>query len=290
MSASALRNAARAALVAVAALALGAREAAAVNVSPAVLYIDARTREGVVTLYNSGKHPEEIELGFQFGTHVSDADGVVRLVLADSAPAGSPSALAWLRAYPRRLVLAPGESQVVRIIVRPPAGLAAGEYWARLVVNAVPQVPAVEQTQGAATMRLRIGTRIVGALHYRAGRLNTSVAVERASVARADDKVHLTLDLARGGNAAFIGRVRARLLDASGAPIGAEHVEAITLYRALRWRFTLPAGVDAARVATVEYTLDTQRDDLPDGTALRADPVSGRVNLGEGAANAARSR
>lgn len=279
----------RAALVAAAALAFGAREAAAVNVSPAVLYIDARTREGVVTLYNSGKQPEEIELGFQWGTHVSDADGVVRLVLADSAPAGAPSALPWLRAYPRRLVLAPGESQVVRVIVRPPAGLAAGEYWARLVVNAVPQVPAVEKTQGQATMRLRIGTRIVGGLHYRVGRLSTSLSVERASAARDGDKVHLTLDLARGGNAAFIGRLRARLLDAHGAVVGAEHVEPITVYRGLRWRFTIPAA-DAARAAAVEYTIDTDRADLPEGTVLRADPVQGRVNLSEGAANAARSR
>lgn len=279
----------RAALVAAAALAFGAREAAAVNVSPAVLYIDARTREGVVTLYNSGKQAEEIELGFQWGTHVSDADGVVRLVLADSAPAGAPSALPWLRAYPRRLVLAPGESQVVRVIVRPPAGLAAGEYWARLVVNAVPQVPAVEKTQGQATMRLRIGTRIVGGLHYRVGRLSTSLSVERASAARGGDKVHLTLDLARGGNAAFIGRLRARLLDARGAVVGAEHVEPITVYRGLRWRFTIPTA-DAARVASVEYTLDTERADLPQGTVLRADPVQGRVNLSEGAANAAHGR
>lgn len=288
MSRGLLGTTVRAALVAAAVVAFGAREAAAVNVSPAVLYIDARTREGVVTLYNSGKHPEEIDLGFQWGSHVSDADGVVRLVLADSAPAGAPSALPWLRAYPRRLVLAPGESQVVRVIVRPPAGIAAGEYWARLVVNAVPQVPAVEQTRGEATMRLRIGTRIVGGLHFRVGRPSTSVSVERASAARDGDNVNLTLDLARGGNAAFIGRLRARLLDASGAVVGKEHVEPVTIYQGLRWRFTIPAA-DAARVASVEYTLDTERDDLPQGTVLRAAPVQGRVNLGK-AANAARGR
>lgn len=280
---------ARAALVTAAALAFGAREAEAVNVSPAVLYIDARTREGVVTLYNSGTYPEEIDLGFLWGSHVSDEAGVVRLVLADSAPAGSPSALSWLRAYPRRLVLAPGESQVVRVIVRPPAGVATGEYWARLVVNAVPQVPAVEQSQGQATMQLRIGTRIVGGLHFRVGRPTTSLSVERAVAVREGEKVHLTLDLARGGDAAFIGRVRARLLDAEGAVVGTEHVEPITVYRGLRWRFTV-LSADAARVMAVEYVLDTERPDLPAGTALRAAPVQGRVVLGEGAANAARSR
>lgn len=284
-----LRLAARAGFLA-AALALSARHALAVNVSPAVLYIDARTREGVVTLHNGGRHPEEIEVGFQFGQHVADDAGTVRLVLADSAPAGAPSALPWLRAYPRRLVLAPGETQVVRIIVRPPAGLAAGEYWARLVVNAVPQAPAIEQTRGESTVRLRIGTRVVGGLHYRVGRLGTSLGVERASAAREGGRVHLTLDLARGGNAAFVGRLRARLLAADGSAVGTEYVEPLTVYQGLRWRFSIPAGADAARVAAVEYTLDTEREDLPVGTALPAAPVRGRVNLGEGAADAARGR
>lgn len=279
----------RAAIIAAAAVAFGADEAAAVNVSPAMLYIDARTREGVVTLYNSGRLAEEIELGFQWGSHLSDADGVVRLVLTDSAPAGAPSAIPWLRAYPRRLVLAPGESQVVRVIVRPPTGVTPGEYWARLVVTAVPQTPAIEQTRGEAMMRLRIGTRIVGGVHYRVGRPSTSISVQRASAARDGNKVNLTLDFARGGNAAFIGRMRARLLDASGHTVGEEYVEPITLYQGLRWRFSIPVA-EAARVVAVEYTLDTQREDLPQGTVLRADPVQGRVELGAGAANAARSR
>jgi len=282
------RTATRAALLA-AGLTVSAQSAHAVNVSPAMLYIDSRTREGTVTLFNGGQTPEEIDLGFQYGYHVAGDSGAVRLVLSETAPAGAPSAVTWLRAYPRRLVLAPGETQVVRIIVRPPAGLADGEYWARLVVNAVPQAAAVEQTRGQATMRLRIGTRVVGAVQYRVGHPTTSLAVEQASASRTGDRVDLSLALVRGGNAAWIGRLRAKLLAADGTVLG-EHTEPLTVYNGIRWRFSLPAGGRAAQVAAVEYTLDTRRDDLPAGTALPAAAVSGRVNLSEGAANAAHGR
>lgn len=276
------------ALIVLAALAATPRRAEAVNVSPAVVIIDGRSREGIVTLTNSGDHPEEIDLAFQYGSSVADAAGNVRLVLADSAPAGAPSAVGWVRAFPRRLVLGAGERQVVRILVSPPAGLTAGEYWARLVVSAVPQGQAVEQRQGDATMRLRIGTRIVAAVHYRVGRLTSGLTAGNAEAYREGDNVDLALDLTRHGNAAFIGRLRMRYIAADGTPIGDEHVEPLTLYpAAIRRRFRMPASAAAARAVAVEYVIDTDRPDMPAGQVIRAQPVRGRATLAGGAAGAA---
>jgi hypothetical protein len=39
----------------------------AVTVSPNALFIDSRTRSGVLTLYNPGTTAEEIEITFSFG-------------------------------------------------------------------------------------------------------------------------------------------------------------------------------------------------------------------------------
>jgi P pilus assembly chaperone PapD len=282
-----VRRSASTALI-VAALLATPRPAMAVNVSPAVVIIDGRSREGVVTLRNGGEQPEEIELTFQHGSSVADSYGNVRLVLSDSAPKGEPSAIGWVRAFPRRLVLAPGETQTVRILVRPPQGLAAGEYWARLVVSAVPQGAATEQQQGAATMRLRIGTRIVAAVHYRVGRLATGIGAAGAQAARDGDNVDLTVNLARQGNAAFVGRLRARLIGADGSPMGAEYVEPLTLYAAdLRRRFRIPAAAAATGAVAVEFTFDTDRTDLPAGAVVRAQPTRGRVSINGGAAPAA---
>jgi P pilus assembly chaperone PapD len=282
-----VRRSASAALI-LAALLATPRPAVAVNVSPAVVIIDGRSREGVVTLRNGGEHPEEIELTFQHGTSVADGHGNVRLVLSDSAPSGAQSALGWVRAFPRRLVLAPGETQTVRIMVRPPQDLAAGEYWARLVVSAVPQGAGTEQQHGAATMRLRIGTRIVAAVHYRVGRLATGLGATGATAERDGENVDLTVNLARQGNAAFVGRLRARFIRADGSPVGDEYVEPLTLYAAdLRRRFRIPAKAVGAGAVAVEFTFDTDRTDLPAGAVVRAQPTRGRVSITGGAAAAA---
>ncbi len=55
----------------------------------------------------------------------------------DSDPGGDASA--WVRFSPRRITLEPGESQVVRVLVRKPAELETGDYTARLLVQAIPE-------------------------------------------------------------------------------------------------------------------------------------------------------
>src|SRR5688500_4430590 len=115
-------------------LAVSALRAAAVSVSPMAVYLDQRTRTGTITLYNAGTRPEEIGVEFAFGYPQSDEAGNITVPITDTVPAGEPSAVGWLQAFPRRLVLQPGQRQVVRIMIRPPEGLEEGEYWARALV------------------------------------------------------------------------------------------------------------------------------------------------------------
>jgi hypothetical protein len=62
-------------LLAAALFALAPMAAHAVTVSPNALYIDSRTRSGVLTLYNPGSAAEEIDITFAFGYPRSDALG-----------------------------------------------------------------------------------------------------------------------------------------------------------------------------------------------------------------------
>jgi P pilus assembly chaperone PapD len=139
-------------------LACWAQPAAAVSVSPIALYLDQATRTGTLTLYNPGALAEEVEIGFAFGYPVSDSAGNVSVPLFDTSPAGEPSAVEWMRAFPRRLRLEPGQRQVVRVMAQPPAGLANGEYWARVLVRSRGGQPPIEQTQGAVTLQLNVET------------------------------------------------------------------------------------------------------------------------------------
>src|SRR3954467_8469426 len=179
--------------------------ARAVTVSPNALFIDSRTRSGVLTLYNPGTTAEEIEITFAFGYPRSDLAGSIAVALADSAPPGEPSVLGFVRAFPRRLRLEPGQRQTVRILMQPPAGLPEGEYWGRVLVRSRGGRPPVEQQQGGIHMQIDLETVIVGAVNYRNGAMHTGVAVDSASVkpTARGDSVHVVADLTRQGNAAY---------------------------------------------------------------------------------------
>jgi hypothetical protein len=255
---------------------VGAREAAAVSVSPTALYIDSRTRTGVLTLHNPGTLPEEITIDFAYGFPQSDTAGNVAVALTREPAAGEPSAMGWMRAFPRRLVLQPGQRQVVRVMVEAPAGLAEGEYWARVLVSSKGGQPPIEQAQGDQVLHLEVQTTLVMAANYRNGDVRTGVNVTSAAARRTGDEVTLQLDLERTGNAAFLGSLRADLVDARGTVLGSAFDD-LAVYRTMRRRLTIAVPEGATGPLQLRLTINTERDDLPAGGALPAPPVTQQI-------------
>ena len=134
-----------------------------------------------MTLYNPNPLPEEIDISFAFGYPQSDSTGNVTVPLADTAATGEPAATSWLRAFPRKLVLQPGQQQVVRILAQPPAELADGEYWSRVLITTVGGRPPVEQeVQPDVKVAITMKTIMVASLNYRKGKLVSGVNVTQA--------------------------------------------------------------------------------------------------------------
>jgi hypothetical protein len=256
-----------------------AREAAAVSVSPTALYIDSRTRTGILTLHNPGSLPEEVTLDFAYGFPQADSAGNVSVPLTREPAAGEPSALGWMRAFPRRLLLQPGQRQVVRVMVEPPADLADGEYWARLVISSRGGQPPIEQTQGEVRLQLNVTTSLVIAANYRKGDVRTGVRVATSNARRDGADVVVTADLERTGNAAFLGRLRAELVDARGTVLATSHDD-IAIYRAMRRRLVLPVPAGTTGPLSVRLVINTEREDLPPGGALPAAAVTQRLDVG----------
>jgi P pilus assembly chaperone PapD len=263
----------RAVLGALALLAAATGTAHAVTVSPTALYIDGRTRTATLTLHNPGSLPAEVTIDFAYGFPQSDAEGNVSVPLTREPAPGEPSAMEWMRAFPRRLVLQPGQRQVVRVLVEPPADLADGEYWARVLVSSRGGQPPIEDTQGDVRLQLNVQTTLVMAANFRKGAVNTGVEVARAAATRTASEVALEVDLRRTGNAAFLGRLRAEVVDARGGVI-ATTWDDVAVYRGMLRRLAVPLPADATGPLEVRLTLDTQREDLPPGGALPAAVVT----------------
>lgn len=249
-----------------------------VTVSPMAVYISDRTRTGTLTLFNNGTRSEEIEINFAFGYAQSDSIGNVRVEFMDSVPPEEPSLVPFLRAFPQRIQLAPGQRQIVRLLVNPPADLPQGEYWGRVLVSSIGGQAPVEQSLGDVRVNLQIKTVIAVAVNYRHGQVETSLREHDSRATLAGDTARLFLDLERDGNAAYLGRITADLLDTRGAVITSV-TEDVAVYRRVLWRvdLPLPAELGARTPAAIRYLVETERPDEADEDILDAEPVRGTV-------------
>ena len=136
-----------ASVIALAGLSMGpahAQSTADLNISPKRIVFSGTNRSTLVYVFNRGT------TGASYAVDLSDRvmlpDG--QILAPGDIPADQPtakttadnmkSAKSMLTYTPRRVTLAPGESQVIRVRLLPPANLAAGEYRSHLTVATLP--------------------------------------------------------------------------------------------------------------------------------------------------------
>jgi hypothetical protein len=265
-----------------AALGLGASslEAQGVMVAPHAVYIDHRVRSGTVLLYNPGTEPVEVTISTLFGYPTTDSTGAIVLRTVDAPDSTLPSALAWIQAFPRRLTVAPLERQTVRLLARPPVTLPDGEYWVRLMIAAkAGQVPIVGVSDTTAIqVGLTLEVRTVIGVAYRKGPVTTRVVLSNVRAQLVGDTLVTWSRLERKGNAAFVGTVRATVVDSTGAT-RASFASPLGVYFTMEPRIASIVGKLPRGRYWLRYEVVAEREDLDPVVVLRSPAVRDSVQL-----------
>jgi len=251
-------------------------------IAPHTIFIDNRVRSAAVELYNPGTDPIEADLSIFFGYPVSDSIGQFELKTVENPDSTLPSAAAWIQAFPRKVVIGPQRTQTVRLLGRPPQNLPEGEYWARLKVSVMAgQVPvqgAPDDTTGVqVTINLQVNT--VLPILYRKGAVNTGVKITGLSMARlGPDSLTVQTSLVREGNAAFLGVLRAAVVDTAGQVVAQAKIPT-AVYFTMQPRLLIRApGLPAGRYK-LRIELASEREDLPPASLLPMAPVSDSIEV-----------
>ncbi len=184
--------------------------------------------------------------------------------------ADDPSAAAWIRAYPRRAMVGPGETRTVRLLAQPPADLPDGEYWARAVVSSRgAQVPLESPDSGGVRVGLTLEVRTVVPVTYRKGDVSTAAVITNLDQRVAGDSLLALVGMRRTGNAAFLGTLHLALQNSSGALV-VQADRHVAVYRDLLKRVVLPVGDLPSGNYTLHVRLDTERSDLDPKLVLPA--------------------
>ena len=233
--------------------------------SPAVV-INDRTRTAPLVLINDGVEAVEATVSTFFGYPVTDSTGRMYLRTFAGSADTAPSAAGWVESFPKRLRIAPKSRATVRLLVNPPAGLKPGEYWSRLMVSARgghAPVAGIADSLGVVA-KLDLEVRSVIALFYRVGTPATGVTMSGLRSWRTGDSLTARVLLTRTGNAAFVGAVRARLVDAKGVT-RSETLLPVGVYYDLEPLVGLPlAGVPPGHYTLRLETVAHRPDVLPE--------------------------
>ncbi|UCC43958.1 MAG: molecular chaperone [Candidatus Zixiibacteriota bacterium] len=236
--------------------------AAGVLVAPTVVFLSDHQRTGRMTVQNPTDKPQEVGIRFSFGLPESDSLGNVHVSLSDSNVTDPHSAIDWIKAFPRKVVVPPGATQIVRFVANPPADLANGEYWARIVVRAQDAEVAIPEAseEGAITTQLNMVMQTAIMLKYRNGDLLTQIEVTNVDVETdsTGESVSVTVDMVSRGTASYVGMLNCRLLDADKREISKTTTQ-LAVYHDLRRRARLPiTGIDFRKPYQVEVLVTTK--------------------------------
>jgi P pilus assembly chaperone PapD len=237
---------------------------AGVLVAPTVVFLSDKSRTGRMTIQNPTNTPIEVFVNFSFGLPISDSLGNVSLVLQDTGVTDPRSALTWVKAFPRKVILPANGSQIVRLAANPPPNLPDGEYWARIVVRSQEgelTVPASNEAEKITT-KLNMVMQTAIMLKYRTGRLTSELNLVKASARLANSRILIMIDLTNNGNVSYMGILKCRLIDTEKNEISSSQID-LAVYRNLKRRLELP--IEKQKIPyQVELTISNEgRTDIP---------------------------
>lgn len=204
-------------------------------VSPARVTLDDRERTAELILSNRGTATDTYRI--RLIRMVMDAEGGLK---ADEAPmpSGAVDPAQLVRFAPHQITLEPGQTQVLRVMLRKPADLPDGEYRVHMLFQALPQElagapPAREKGKGVSIRLIPIMGLAIPVV-VRQGEIRAQAGFEDLKLAQG--RPALDFQLTRAGNASVYGDLEAVFQPKAGKPVTVGALNGIAVYPPLARR------------------------------------------------------
>ncbi len=180
-------------------------------ITPTMVVFEDRDRFATVTLVNTGKKIKTYEFNWEYFNMQEGLEGPGTYVLNEDPITGFDLSKHLVFA-PKRVTLAPGAKQKVRLALRRPAEIADGDYHVHFKFLSVPNGDEVEDgLSNGASMGVNIAVSYAIPIIFRAGEVNVQADIGNISLSR--DKVSGLINVAvpvsrTGGDYSVLGHMR----------------------------------------------------------------------------------
>jgi len=196
-------------------------------ISPQRVVMDDNTRQTVISLHNPGTSPRSYRL--EWVERQQTASGDLQAIASKDAPR---SAAELVRFSPRRVTVAPGSTQTVRLDFRPTTNLAPGEYRSHLRIGMEPAKDAqggkggtevAREERDGMTFRLEalMSFAVPVFVRHGAGSVTSNIVQVQPAMADRDGKRQPALDitLSRSGEHSAYGKLVVYQQQNANAPV-----------------------------------------------------------------------
>jgi len=200
-------------------------------ISPTRVSINDRERATTMVLINNGDKTRSYRLGWEQKSVLENGN---YHTLTPEEISSFPTASNMIRFSPKQVSLAPGERQTIRLAVRRPKGLAAGEYRSHLLLTALP--PKTKTKANGMEIKLNVLLSYSLPVVVRQGAMDaqvnfTSLAVNDLAAAREPQRVEILAKLSRTGKNSVTGNMLAYWQPVDGgAEVIVSRVHDYTIY------------------------------------------------------------
>ncbi len=242
---------------------------------PTRIVFEKTQRAAQLELINQGKTPETYRLSL-VNRRMNETG---EFAPAETPEPGELFADEMVRSSPRQVTIAPGSSQTVRMLLRKPENLAAGEYRSHLQIDRVPD-PVGSGSLEAARDNGNIGvtlTALVGAsipVIVRQGDIPcaTVALTQLALLPAGAEPASIAFEIDRSGDRSVYGDLTVTFVPKSGAPIEVAKAGGVAVYEpnALR-RARMPLRTPDGTVLSGGTLRDSFRERADTGGKLLAE-------------------
>lgn len=218
-------------------------------VTPSRVVFEDRTRTAQVTLLNTGDETGSFRISF-IRQQMTESGEFIRVEANEKGKYSDQ----MIRYSPRQVTLPAGQSQVVRLMLRKPRDLEAGEYRSHMLFQMIPKASksSIDSAMNTNTKGITIEIiPIVGVsipVIARHGKLESRLKLENARINPATEnnpKPSISVNMLRNGNQSIYGDFRAIFTPNDGSdPIVIALVNGVAVYtpNSLR-QFAIPLSI-----------------------------------------------
>ncbi|HEX2788651.1 MAG TPA: hypothetical protein VHP32_12200 [Ignavibacteria bacterium] len=251
---------------------------AQVVITPYVVLIDNQNKFGTYTVINQTNEEQEVSINFQFGYPVSDENGNVTMKYEDNPTPGMNALNEWLKIFPKRFLIKPGEKQTVRMTVDPPANLAAGTYWTRMVTSTQTKTIFSDTTRNLSA-KVNFVLNQITTVIYKNKQFNSNIVFNELTVNQDTSSVNFVSDLSASGDQPFFAQFEYKVLDGSQNVVY-ERNEFAGIYFNMKRKYEVPlTDLPPGNYTLIVRITSDDTQDIPKSDNFPIAPVEKTINF-----------